>query len=52
MAAETFFHNRQENIDATNKVFVVLTFLAQTVSGAALLNTGLMPGWVGQATIF
>jgi hypothetical protein len=34
-----------------NKVFVVLTFLAQTVFGAALHCTGLMPGWVGWATI-
>jgi hypothetical protein len=47
MAAETFFHNRQEYIDAPDKVFVVLAFLAQTVSDAALLRTGLMPGWVG-----
>jgi hypothetical protein len=30
---------------------VVLVFLAQAVFGASLLRTGLLPGWVGWATI-
>jgi hypothetical protein len=32
-------------------VFIVLAFVGQAVFGAALLRTGLLPGWVGWATI-
>lgn len=49
--AETFFLSRQEWITAAVVVFVVLAFLAQALFGAALLNTGLLPEWVGWATI-
>jgi hypothetical protein len=48
---ETFFISRQEWIYAPVVAFVVLAFLAQAVFGAALLRTGLLPGWVGWATI-
>jgi hypothetical protein len=51
MAAGTFFHNRQEWIYAPDMVFVVLALLSQRGFGAALHCTGLMPGWVGSATI-
>jgi hypothetical protein len=49
--AETFFISRQEWVYAPVVAFVVLAFLAQAVFGAALLRTGLLPGWVGWATI-
>jgi hypothetical protein len=49
--AETFFLSRQEWIYTPTVVFVVLAFLAQAAFGAALLRTGLLPGWVGWATI-
>jgi hypothetical protein len=49
--AETFFISRQEWFYPPVVVFVVLAFLAQAIFGAALLRTGLLPGWVGWATI-
>jgi hypothetical protein len=49
--AETFFLSQQKWIAAATVVFVVLAFLAQALFGAALLSTGLLPGWVGWATI-
>jgi hypothetical protein len=49
--AETFFVSRGEWIYAPTVVFVVLAFLAQAAFGAALLLTGLLPAWVGWATI-
>jgi hypothetical protein len=48
---ETFFISRQEWIYAPIVAFVVLAFLAQVVFGVALLQTGLLPGWVGWTTI-
>jgi hypothetical protein len=51
LAAETFSLSRQEWIYAPIVAFVVLAFLAQAVFGAALLHTGLLPEWIGWATI-
>lgn len=48
---ETYFISRQEWIYAPIVVFVILAFLAQAAFGAALLRTGLVPGWIGWATI-
>lgn len=48
---ETYFISRQEWIYAPIVVFVILAFLAQAAFGAALLRTGLLPGWIGWATI-
>jgi hypothetical protein len=52
LVAETFFISRQEWNYAPIVAFVVLAFLGQAVFGAALLRTGLLPGWVGWAVIF
>jgi hypothetical protein len=49
--AETFFISRQEWVYAPIVAFVVLAFLAQAVFGASILRAGLLPGWVGWATI-
>jgi hypothetical protein len=49
--AETFFISRQEYLYGPIVAFVVLAFLAQAVFGASILLTGLLPGWVGWATI-
>lgn len=49
---ETFAISRQEWVYAPTVAFVVLTFLAQATFGAALLRTGLLPAWIGWATIF
>ena len=49
--AEAYSLSRQEWIYAPTVVFVVLAFLAQALFGAALLRTGLLPGWMGWATI-
>lgn len=49
--AETFFISRQEWLYPPIVVFVVLALLAQAIFGAALLRTGLLPGWVGWTTI-
>jgi hypothetical protein len=49
--AETYSLSRQEWLYAPIVVFVILTFLAQAVFGAGLLRTGLLPGWIGWATI-
>jgi hypothetical protein len=51
LAAETFALGRQEMIYAPIVVFVVLAFLGQAAFGAAILRTGLLPAWVGWATI-
>lgn len=51
MVAESFFLSRQEWVYAPIVVYVVLSFLAQAVFGAAIIRTGLLPGWVGWATI-
>ena len=49
--AETFSLSQQEWIYAPIVTFVVLAFLAQAIFGAALLHTGLLPAWIGWATI-
>ncbi len=51
LAAETFALSRQEWIYAPIVAFVVLAFVGQAVFGASILRTGLLPGWVGWATI-
>lgn len=33
------------------RIFVVLSFVAQAAFGAALLKTGLLPGWLGWTTV-
>jgi hypothetical protein len=50
LAAETFGLDRQETIYAPIVLFVVLALLGQAAFGAAILHTGLIPGWVGWAT--
>ena len=49
--AETFFISRQEWLYAPIAAFVILAFLAQAFFGAALLSTGLLPGWVGWTAV-
>jgi hypothetical protein len=51
LAAETFALSRQESAYAPIVAFVVLAFIGQAVFGASILRTGLLPGWVGWATI-
>lgn len=51
LVAETFFISRREWVYAPIVAFVILAFLGQAVFGAALLSTGLLPAWVGWATI-
>jgi hypothetical protein len=51
IVAETFHLSGQEWVYAPIVVYVVLAFLAQAVFGVALLRTGLLPGWVGWATV-
>ena len=51
LAAELYNLSKQEWLQALIVVHVVLAFLAQAVFGASLLQTGLLPGWVGWATI-
>ncbi|MCL4562996.1 MAG: hypothetical protein M1281_20580 [Chloroflexi bacterium] len=51
IAAETFSLNRQDWAYAPIVAFVVLAFLGQAVFGASILRSGLLPGWVGWATI-
>lgn len=51
LVAETFSLGRQEMNYAAIIVFVVLAFLGEAIFGAAILRTGLLPGWVGWATI-
>jgi len=49
--AETTTINRQEPIYAMIVVFVALIFLGEAGFGASILRTGLLPGWVGWATV-
>jgi len=51
LVAETYNLSQKEWLSATVGLHIVLAFLAQAVFGAALLQTGLLPGWVGWATI-
>jgi hypothetical protein len=51
LAAETFSLSQQTWVYAPIVVFVILAFLGEAVFGMALLRTGLLPAWVGWATI-
>ena len=51
LAAETFSLGWQEMIYAPIVAFVVLAFIGQAIFGGAILRTGLLPVWVGWATI-
>jgi hypothetical protein len=51
IVAETFQLSGQEWVYAPIVVYVALAFLAQAVFGVSLLQTGLLPGWVGWATV-
>lgn len=49
--AETTTISRQEQVYALVVVFVALIFLGEAAFGASILRTGLLPGWVGWATV-
>ncbi|HMN60862.1 MAG TPA: hypothetical protein PJ988_10885 [Anaerolinea sp.] len=51
LVAEAYNLTKQDWLQALVVVHVVLAFLAQAVFGAALLRTGLLPAWIGWATI-
>ena len=51
LVAETFSLGRQEWPYASIVVFVILAFVGQAAFGASLVRTGLLPAWVGWATI-
>lgn len=51
IVAEAFFLNRHEGSEAPFVVFIVLAFLGQALFGVSILRSGLLPGWVGWATI-
>jgi hypothetical protein len=51
IVAETFHLSGQEWVYGSIVMYVLLAFLAQAVFGVALLRTGLLPGWVGWATV-
>ena len=49
--AETYNLSKQEWLQAPIVLHVILAFLAQAAFGASLVQTSLLPGWVGWATI-
>lgn len=51
LAAELYNLSKQEWLQPLIVGHVVLAFLAQAAFGASLLQTGLLPGWIGWATI-
>jgi hypothetical protein len=51
IVAEAFFISQRTQAYAPVVVFVALAFLGQALFGAALLRTGLLPAWIGWATI-
>ena len=51
IAAESFSLFQQEYIYPPIVIFVVLAFLGQAAFGASILRTGLLPAWVGWATV-
>ncbi|MFZ0546991.1 MAG: hypothetical protein WAM60_16200 [Candidatus Promineifilaceae bacterium] len=51
IVAEAFFLNGTEGSEVPFVVFIVLAFLGQAAFGASILRSGLLPGWVGWATI-
>ena len=52
IAAETLSLNRQEWLYTTIVVAVILIFLGEAAFGGSILRTGLLPAWVGWATLF
>jgi hypothetical protein len=51
IVAETIYLSRQEWVYPTIIVFIVLAYLSQAVFGISILRTGLLPAWVGWATV-
>jgi hypothetical protein len=51
IVAEAFALSQQGPLQAAIVIFVVLAFLAQALFGAALLQSELLPQWVGWATL-
>jgi hypothetical protein len=51
LTAEGSFLNNHEWVYSQVVLYAVLAFLAQAAFGAALLRTGLVPAWLGWATI-
>jgi hypothetical protein len=51
IAAETYFLSRQQWSSAAVSVFIFLSLLGQAAFGASILRTGLLPAWIGWATI-
>lgn len=51
ITAETFSLSQKEEVYAMIVVFVILAFLGQSAFGASILRAGLLPAWVGLATI-
>jgi hypothetical protein len=51
IVAETFFLSQQEWAYAPIVVFVILAFVGQATFGVSILRTGLLPAWVGWATV-
>ncbi len=51
VVAETSYLSKQEWVYAQVVVYVVLALVAQAAFGVALLGTGIVPGWVGWATV-
>ncbi len=51
VVAETVLLSRQEIIYPTIVVFVILALLGQALFGLALLRTGVLPAWIGWATV-
>ncbi len=51
LAAESFGLSQKEYLYPPLVVFVVLAFLGQAAFGTAILRSGLLPAWVGWATV-
>lgn len=51
LAAESFGLSLKDYLYPPIVVFVVLVFLGQTAFGFAILRSGLLPAWVGWATV-
>jgi hypothetical protein len=51
IVAETISFSKREWLYAPIVVYVVLAFLGQVAFGVALLQTGLLSGWIGWATV-
>jgi hypothetical protein len=51
LVAESYSLSKQEWLQVPIMIHVVLALLAQAAFGGALLQTGLLAGWIGWATI-